>query len=348
VFDAYGCRFEVRDPETGDPTDCSTDHSPVELVLHEPASGQVRRTHFSFPDTPLGDNNYPALIATINAELLPETPLQFVLLRNEIDHWRFVLVEEGALTRLRDRYGDRIDAFGEPLLCDHQPAAFASDIDALSTDDLARLPPELVPEPDGPLTGSRSLTDRTGASFDVVRHGVDRTGNAAFDHGDATEPSAERLADAADPRSVVTDGGAGATTAPAADAAEATDERVAALLNDIETVSLSREAVDRLRADRATTGSLDIDPDDYAPSTAEERPPEGDLDEVFEHVEAVAAETPVGNAGDEPGVTSTDVLEAIAHENAGADPAVEDGFIWVDPEQLTPAPEVVYEAMLYG
>ncbi len=348
VFGAYGCEFRVLDPETGEPTDCGTHHGPVELVLREPASGQVRRTRFSFPDTPLDDDNYPALIATINEELLPETCLRFVLLTNEIDHWRFVLVEDGALRRLGERYGDRIAPFDRPLLREHQPAAFAREIDALSADDLARLPPELVPEPGDSLSGSSSLADRTGASFEAVVDDVDRSDTASFDHGDGDGPSAERLANAADPRTVVADGGAGtASRVPGVDGpAEATDERVAALFEDVDEVSLSRTEVERFRSDGPeTTGSVDIDPDDYAPST-DDPAPEGDLDEVFEHVEAVAAETPVGEAGGDPGVTSSDVLDALDHENAGTDPAVEDGFIWVDPEQLTPTPEAVYEAML--
>jgi len=349
VFGAYGCQFRVLDPESGEPTGCGTHHGPVELVLREPSSGQVRRTRFSFPDTPLDDDNYPALIATINEELLPETCLRFVLLRNEIDHWRFVLVEEGALRRLRERQGDRIEVFGRPLLRDHQPAAFATDIDALSADGLARLPPELVPEPGDSLSGARSLADRTGASFDAVADDVGGIGAASYDHGDDGGPSVERLANAADPRTVVADGGAGTASQSMGGApSEATDERVAALFEDVDEVSLSKTEVERYRSDGPeTTGSVDIDPDDYAPS-AEETTPEGDLDEVFEHVEAVAAETPVGEAGGDPGVTSSDVLDALEHENAGSDPAVEDGFIWIDPDQLTPTPEAVYEAMLGG
>ncbi len=349
VFGAYGCQFRVLDPETGAPTDCSTHHGPVELVLREPSSGQVRRTHFSFPDTPLDDDNYPALIATVNEELLPETSLRFVLLTNEIDHWRFVLVEQTALRRLRARHGDRIEVFGQSLLRDNQPTAFATDIDTLSADGLARLPPELVPEPGDSLSGSRSLADRTGASFDAVADDVDGTAAASYDHGDNDGPSVEALANAADPRTVVADGGAGtASRSLGGRPSEATEERVAELFADVDEVSLSKTEVERYRSDGPeTTGSVDIGPDDYAPST-EETTPEGDLDEVFEHVEAVAAETPVGEAGGDPGVTSSDVLDALEHENAGSDPAVEDGFIWVDPDQLTPTPEAVYEAMLGG
>jgi hypothetical protein len=345
VFGAYGCRFEVRDPETGRTTDCGTHHGPVELVLREPASGQVRRTTFSFPDTPLGDDNYPALIAAVNEQLLAETDLRFVLLTNEIDHWRFVLIEHRDLSRLRERRGDRLAFHGHPLLRETQPAAYARDIDALSADELARLPAELVPEPQSALDGSESLADRAGATFERVADDVERTPEASFEHGDDAGPSVDRLANAADPGAVVTDGGAGATTAPTG---EATDERVAALFDDLDDVSLSREAVERFRTDRSPTGSVDIDPDDYDPTTTDDAPPEGDLDEVFDHVEAVAAETPVEPVAGEDGVTSSDVLEAIEHENAGSDPDVEDGFVWVDPEQLTPTPEAVYEAMLRG
>jgi len=350
VFDAYGCQFEVLDPDTGETTDCSTHHGPVELVLRERSSGQVRRTLFSFPDTPLGDDNYPALIAAINEELLGETCLDFVLLTSEIDHWRFVLVEDRPLSRLRDRYGDRVEVFDRPLLRDHQPAAFGADIDALSADGLARLPSELVPEPGDSLSSAVSLDDRTGASFDAVAADVDEDTQAAFDHGGAGGPSPERLANATDPREVVTDGGAGtATASQSGGPSEATDERVAALFDDIDDVTLSREAVERFRTDDAgASGDLDIDPGAYAPSADEGTAPVGDLDEVFDHVEAVAAETPVGDSGTDPGITSSDVLDALDHENAGEDSAVEDGFIWVDPDQLTPAPEAVFEAMIGG
>jgi hypothetical protein len=341
VFAAYGCRFEVRDPETGAETVPTADE-PVELAVREPEGGRGSRTRFSYPDTPLGDDNYPALVATVDEQLLDGTGLRFVALSDVTDRWRFVLVAERALARLRERHGERVEFADRPLLREHQPAAYTRSVDDLSADELARLPSALVPEPRGSLTGREPLADRTDASFERVAERHDRAPDATFDHGDG--PSAARLAAAQDPRAVVTDGGAGATTHPSG---ETTDERVADLFADLDGVALSR-AGDEAAADRAPDGRVDVGPDDYDPDAGDDAPPEGDLDEVFEHVEAVAAETPAEPVAADDGVTSSDVLDAIGHENAASDPEVEDGFVWVDPEQLTPAPEAVYEAMLGG
>jgi hypothetical protein len=363
AFSAYGCEFSVRDPRTGEATSCATHHEPVELHLRERATGRSRSTRFAYPDTPLEDNNYPALVHAVDERLLADTTLRFVLLADRIGHWRFVLVEDDALARLRERHGDRVEAFGRPLLRADQPAAYAEDVAARSVDDLARLPPELVPEePDAYLGASGPLDRERVHSFDDVAATVDDAASAAdVAHGDGTGPTVDALVDADDPRSVVTDGaGVASTDSPTG---EATDERVQALFADLGDVSLSREEVDRFRTDTTTGASAadesgadanetaddDISVGEYDPTPTYDSV-EGDMDEVFEHLEREAATTTVGKRGDADAdrVTSGDVIEALDHENAAADADVEQGFIWVDPTELTARPDAVYDAMVAG
>jgi hypothetical protein len=130
----------VEVPVTGDhpPVDCLSD--PLEaygydfgvdrdgdryrLSVADAVSGLGDECAFEYPEGPLGARNVPALVHTVG-ELLDRSDLQFVLLTPGGDRWRFVLAETEGLAALRAEFGERIEAFGRPLLAANQPPAYA-------------------------------------------------------------------------------------------------------------------------------------------------------------------------------------------------------------------------------
>ena len=126
VMDAFGFSMYFLD-DSGEPLDSGADPSqPFRIALEDP-NGNVRTATFEYPETALGEQNYPALVAAIQNELLDGVPLTFVMLSDWAeDRWRFVLLEGDRLDALEEHYGDGIECFGEPLLHEHSPAEFAS------------------------------------------------------------------------------------------------------------------------------------------------------------------------------------------------------------------------------
>jgi len=106
----------------------SVSHSGEGLTLTAADRHDRRReTTITYPNTPLGADNLPAVLWAINDAILAGTDAQFVLLSAGIDRWRAALIDEAELERLRDRYGSQIDAAGQPLCPDHGPAAYVPD-----------------------------------------------------------------------------------------------------------------------------------------------------------------------------------------------------------------------------
>ncbi|WP_227133908.1 hypothetical protein [Halorubellus salinus] len=126
VFAAIDWTFDVR---SANGRSLSVEDAEPYRLRVEDADGRTRSTAFSFPDTPLGDDNYPALVDAINRELLFGLDCRFVQLSDGTDRWRFALVEVDELDRLVDRFGERITAFDRPLLAADQPAAYVPDAD---------------------------------------------------------------------------------------------------------------------------------------------------------------------------------------------------------------------------
>ncbi|WP_257299965.1 hypothetical protein [Haloarchaeobius sp. FL176] len=126
VMGAFGFSMYFLD-DSGEPLDSGADPSqPFRIALEDP-NGNVRTTTFEYPETALGEQNYPALVAAVQNELLDGVPLTFVMLSDWAeDRWRFVLLEGDRLDALEEHYGDGIECFGEPLLHEHSPAEFAS------------------------------------------------------------------------------------------------------------------------------------------------------------------------------------------------------------------------------
>ncbi|MCU4742360.1 hypothetical protein [Natronoglomus mannanivorans] len=78
-------------------------------------SGRRRETEIEYPETPLECDNFPAVLAGLNDEILYSVDARFVLLSSGVDRWRAALVEREELEGVRDRYGHRIPVFDRPL-----------------------------------------------------------------------------------------------------------------------------------------------------------------------------------------------------------------------------------------
>ncbi|WP_254762600.1 hypothetical protein [Natrinema marinum] len=120
VFGAIGWSLTVTHTRTG-----------VELTATDPR-GRRLETSISYPETPLGSDNLPAVLWAINEDVLAATDARFVLLSSGVDRWRAALIETSELERLRDRYGPRIEAVDRPLLPEYDLEAY---VRAASTDD---------------------------------------------------------------------------------------------------------------------------------------------------------------------------------------------------------------------
>jgi hypothetical protein len=127
VFAAIDWTFDVK---SANGRSLSVEDAQPYRLRVEDADGRTRSCEFSFPDTPLGDDNYPALVHAINEELLYGLDCRFLQLSDGTDRWRFALVETDEYDRLVDRFGERVTAFDRPLLAADQPAAYAPGSDA--------------------------------------------------------------------------------------------------------------------------------------------------------------------------------------------------------------------------
>ncbi|PGF16145.1 hypothetical protein CP556_08455 [Natrinema sp. CBA1119] len=129
----------------------------LKLTATDPR-GRRRETSVTYPETPLGTDNLPAVLWTINDGVLAGTGARFVLLSEGVDRWRAALIETSALERLRDRYGPRIEAVDRPLCPDHGleayvPDAAADDATGLDGDGSGADGDGLGADGDGPAAG---------------------------------------------------------------------------------------------------------------------------------------------------------------------------------------------------
>ncbi|MDS0476396.1 hypothetical protein [Natrinema sp. 1APR25-10V2] len=119
VFESIGWSLVVTHTRDG-----------VELAATDPR-GRCREGSVSYPETPLGTDNLPAVLWAISEDVLAGTDARFVLLSSGVDRWRAALVEASELERLRERYGPRIEAVDRPLLPEHGLEAY---VPAATTD----------------------------------------------------------------------------------------------------------------------------------------------------------------------------------------------------------------------
>jgi len=234
VFAPYGCSVTFRDAAHGN------GGASIEIEL-EDAGGTTHRMRFEYPDTPLGDDNLPALLDAVEDELLASTDLTFALLTGIDRRWRVVLLEADRLAELRRRRGDRIEFAGLALLREDQPEAFADGET-----------PAVYPRANDPRAGvapSRSDPD-PGATADATEL-LDGESTAVIgDEGASADPDA--VLDAS-PDEIIADGAPRSTGASGSDV-EASDQDLKRVFGDLSDVSLEPSAVEEV--------GWDVRPDD--------------------------------------------------------------------------------------
>ena len=214
----------------------SVDRTPgdaVELTVTD-GTGSTRELSVSYPDTPLGRHNAPAIVYWINARLLYDLECEFVLLSAGTDRWQLALVETPDLDRLREGFGERVEGFDRTLLPATQPAAYVPEATdgtqwtdgtqttdettatggrevTWTTDEPVPLPPWAVDDP--PVERPRGRNESDGGSQTALDRSIEAGGDSretddetTTDEGDLSdvidfvsatdEPSAEGSNDA--------------------------------------------------------------------------------------------------------------------------------------------------------
>ena len=192
VFESIGWSLEWT--RTG-PAENGRDR--LALTATDP-KGRERETTVTYPETPLADDNLPAVLRAVDERLLAGTDATVVLLSTGVDRWRAALIETDELEALRDRYGERIAAFDRPLLPDHDLEAFVPDDDEDRIDPAEATPSD--PWPAWALERAKRRSERR-STVDAVE--ADSVTDAADEP--ITDTDDEPVADAEDERSSVAD-----------------------------------------------------------------------------------------------------------------------------------------------
>ncbi|SDL01267.1 hypothetical protein [Natronorubrum texcoconense] len=106
----------------------------LELAATDPKE-RTREATVTYPQTPLADDNLPAVLRAVDDRLLAGTGATVVLLSAGVDRWRAAVIETKELERLRERYGQQISAFDRPLLPEHDLEAYVPADDDLGGGD---------------------------------------------------------------------------------------------------------------------------------------------------------------------------------------------------------------------
>ncbi len=267
VFEPYGCSVTFRDATHGG------GQSSFEVVL-EDASGTGHRMTFEYPETPLEDDNFPALLAAIERRLLSNTDLTFVLLRPIDRRWRVLMLDNARLDRLRAEYGDRIEFGGVPLLRDEQ-------LDAFESGEATAVKPH-VGETTAGTGRNRSTVDgrkRPDATDELLAR---TTGTAAAPTPRADADSDPGAVFGGDPDDLAAQAGA-EDNEHTLDEVEASDGDLKQVFGDLSEVSLepiSQETDDHSSVDEPVElGATTAPSNDSVP---------GGLDELFEQIEREA------------------------------------------------------------
>ncbi|SNZ13477.1 hypothetical protein SAMN06269185_2213 [Natronoarchaeum philippinense] len=174
LFAPFDCRVTVewRDDDT-------------RRILLEDADGTEFRTTVTYPETPLGRDNYPVLLAAVNRDLLDGTGVELVLLAGPADRWQYALGETAALDKLRSRYGETVQFGNRQLLADNQPSAYVPEGDGD------------VPTPDWALDGADDTDKQSPRSSDVsfaqLAERIERSAES-FDDVDPADGNADTSA----------------------------------------------------------------------------------------------------------------------------------------------------------
>jgi len=132
----------------------AADEVDADFEIELAVDGERHAATFAYPDTELGENNYPALVAAVE-DLVPE-PVAVRLLDGPEDRWQFFAVGADALAELQSEYGDRIAPWDDPVLAERQPRDYLT---ATAESD-----PEVTPAADPTAAVSRigvTPSDRT-------------------------------------------------------------------------------------------------------------------------------------------------------------------------------------------
>jgi hypothetical protein len=295
AFDALGGTVAVVDA-TGDRVDEGGTEEPFRVAVTD-ARGETRATTFSYPNTPLGRDNYGAAIRAVERTLLADTGYTFAPIGGPEDRWRFALIDADALATLRERFGARVEIDGDPVLGTH-PAS-----DYVPGDDGVHVPSWVDQYDDG---GVAEVAARE--VFDVEAYIEARDAPKVDEVLDGTDPS-DLVATAADP--------------PAGETATATDGGVVgedfggfvSALSETSVPDPTPVEVAAADARGESESEVEIDVEDI------ESMPEDGLDRAFAQIEREAA-TETAAAHDA-------TMASDRHEDAVA--AMADG---VDPDEL--------------
>jgi len=290
----YGCTVAIE------PTKRADTLAEGKLVVRlTDAAGNEYWTRFEYPDSDLGEDNYPALIDHVQRQLLSTAGLRIVRLVSPSRRWRFAMMSDRQLAALQERYGDRLTIFGAPLLANDQPPAFASED-----------PPipewyeisEVEPSPDAeiaidvPETESLDDLEPTDAELEFD------------DVGESPESIIESVEQS--------DAGSGQTASATAGEVEASDDQVEEVFGDLSDVSLEPQEPDPETAPGADGGeTLAIDGGSTAATDADD-PMDSLFDEMKQDI--VDSEPETGeNADAGKGVNVADLVESVEESPSG-------------------------------
>lgn len=291
----YGCSVRVEPARDADALADGT----LAIRLTD-ADGRTYWTRFAYPDSDLGTDNYPALLHHVERTLLDGTGLRFVRLAAPSGRWWFAMVTEAQLGALRDRYGERVEVFGSPLLAADQLSAFDTQVPPI--------PPGYEPTLDDVDASGPSLEPVSADSLEELREDVESGG---IDLDDGPDPSAESVV-----QSVRQAGaGSGSTAAVSGgDAVEATDAEVESVLGDLSDVDLEPEP--QRDAETEEPAALDGSADEHAPADDVD-PLEGCFEELRREI--AGTEPTTGEEADAGRETSvSDLLEGAAGDDAAS------------------------------
>lgn len=192
AFAAIDWTFDVRGANG---RSLSVDDAEPYRLRVEDAQGRARSTEFSFPDTALGDDNYPALVHAVNEELLYGLSARFVQLSDGTDRWRFALVDTEELDRLRERFGERVAPFDRPVLAADQPAAYVPAADGRNDAASGAGDGDGVPVP----SWAREDDERSWRGRRLTADAFDADAVGGLDHLDDGGSRESEAADATDP-----------------------------------------------------------------------------------------------------------------------------------------------------
>lgn len=294
----YGCQVTIEPAERSD-----TLAEGRFVIRLTDATGTEFWTRFEYPESDLGEDNYPALVHHVERQLLDAAGLRLVRLRAPRRRWRFAMMTESQLAALRERYGERLEIFGESLLAADQPAAFAS---------------KNPPVPEWYEATKEPITDEGDISIDVPRaeslDDLEPTGaELEFDDvGDSPETIVES----------VQHGGAGSgqTAAVAGSDVEASDDQVESVFGDLSDVSLEPEEPEPEHDGGPSGETLAIDGGATTATDADDP-----MDDLFDEIKRDIADTEPttgenANAGGD--ATVAELVDGVEDEGP---PATEEG-----------------------